>query len=102
MNEEAFLKDLAKPELTGDEKAEQRKQLSRFINHLLLHDFQQLVQLLYRIDVNEETLKATLKAHPTEDAGDLIADLILQRQAEKQAIRNNQCFSTNASDEERW
>lgn len=53
------------------------------INTLIVDDFNQLVQLLYRIDVQEEKLKKLLKEDTGTDAGLLIARLILERQWQK-------------------
>ena len=53
--------------------------LEQAINKLIKHDFSRLVQLLYRIDVSEAKLKYILNAHPNEDAGKLIAQIILER-----------------------
>lgn len=85
------------------EKQESLKQrLAVYLDDLLLHDFHSLVQLLYRVDVSERKIKAVLQEHPTEDAGNLLASLLIQRQAEKRATRNNFRSSPGTSDEERW
>jgi hypothetical protein len=39
---------------------EMRKRLSIEINDLIVHDFQKLVGILYRVDVNERKLKYLL------------------------------------------
>lgn len=46
---------------------------------LLQHDFPALVQLLYRVDVSENKLKYLLKTSRGEDAGGIMAALILER-----------------------
>ncbi|RYF82616.1 MAG: hypothetical protein EON98_11150 [Chitinophagaceae bacterium] len=79
-----------------------RDELSAHINDLLLHQFDQLVQALYRIDVSEKKLKEVLRQHPHEDAGNLIADLIIKRQEEKLAIKQSFPPAENLSDDERW
>lgn len=58
-------------------------QLNFLINELINEDFQALVQLLYRIDVNEEQLKNLLKQNGMADAAPLIAELIIRRQLQK-------------------
>ena len=73
--------------VTGNVSETFRLQLSSFINDLISKDFNALVQLLYRIDVNEKKLKTTLKQHKDEDASILIADLIIERQLQKIATR---------------
>ena len=58
-------------------------QLTFLINDLINDDFQALVQLLYRIDVNEEKLKNLLKQNKNADAALIIAELIISRQLQK-------------------
>ena len=59
------------------------QQLADYINQLILVNFERLVQLLYRIDVSEAKLKYLLKENPNEDAGRIIALLIIERQVQK-------------------
>lgn len=73
--------DLAIPEQV-DEK-ELHKLLSEYINQLIQNDFQKLVQLLYRIDVNEIRLRLVLKENKDKDAAPVIANLIIERQLQK-------------------
>jgi hypothetical protein len=63
------------------------------INRLLQTNFEQLVNLLYRIDVSEKALKQLLGQHPKADAGYLIATLIIERQLQK--IKTRQQYKTN-------
>ena len=82
---------------------EMRRRLSIHINYLIEHDFQKLVSVLYRVDVNEKKLKHLLKENIDEDAGLIIADLIIERQLQK--IKSRQQFrerDNNISDEEKW
>jgi hypothetical protein len=53
------------------------------------HDFERLVRFLYRLDVQEDKLRRILKDHPDEDAGRLIAKLIVDRQLQKIAFRKS-------------
>ncbi|MEO8414996.1 MAG: hypothetical protein ABI472_15110 [Ginsengibacter sp.] len=64
-----------------------RKQMIFFINELISKDFNSLVQLLYKIDVDEKKLKNLLGQHKNVDAASLIADLIISRQLQKMATR---------------
>ena len=59
------------------------QQLADYLNQLILVNFERLVQLLYRIDVSEAKLKYLLKENPNEDAGRIIALLIIERQIQK-------------------
>lgn len=77
--------------------------LSAYINELIQTDFQKLVFILYRIDVNESKLKKILKENPGEDSGKIITELIIERQLEK--IKSRQQFSqrdNNIDENEKW
>jgi len=92
-------------QLTALQKSELNEQLIFYINHLLLHDFNKLVQILYRVDVNEKKLKELLQQNKNTDAALLIADLLIQRQEEK--IKTREAFKSDNTaghtpDEEKW
>ena len=57
--------------------------LTFYINHLIQNDFQKLVSLLYKIDVDEGKLKRILRENPGKDAADIIAHLIIERELQK-------------------
>ncbi|MEO5893856.1 MAG: hypothetical protein ABIQ31_26605 [Ferruginibacter sp.] len=78
-------------------------QLSAHINLFIRHDFQKLITLLYRIDVSEKKLKQLLQQQPQENAGKIIAVLIIDRQLEK--FKTRQQFNQQPGDftnEEKW
>ncbi|HEU4573946.1 MAG TPA: hypothetical protein VFS36_03015 [Chitinophagaceae bacterium] len=82
---------------------ELRQQLAAYINELIIHDFNKLVVLLYRIDVSEAKLSNLLKENTKQDAGKMIAGLIIERQAQK--IKTRRQFrqpDNDWSDEEKW
>jgi hypothetical protein len=72
------------------------------INHLIVHDFEQLVSLLYRIDVNESKIKLLLQNNPDTNAAELMADAIIQRLAEKQQAKAQYQSPPPTDEEERW
>lgn len=83
--------------------SELHAQLSAHINTLIKNDFEKLVSYLYRIDVSEQKLKSLLQQNPGEDAGNIIATLIIERQQQK--IKTRQQFSrrdNNIDSEEKW
>ena len=86
-------------ELREKPTEEIRKQLISLINDLIVNDFHALVQLLYRIDVDEEKLKQLLKAHSGVNSASIIADLIISRQLQKIATKNNAGKGENGPDE---
>jgi hypothetical protein len=65
---------------------DQRDKLANYLNELIQNDFNQLINLLYRIDIDEQKLKKTLKEN-SGDAGLLFAELIIQRQLQKVKTR---------------
>ena len=71
--------------------------LANAINELIKNDFSKLVQLLYRIDVSEAKLKYILQTHPNEDAGKLIAAVVIERLAATKKAR--ELFSTPKADD---
>ncbi|HMO32855.1 MAG TPA: hypothetical protein PKE63_11060 [Lacibacter sp.] len=77
--------------------------LTHRINHLLVHDFQHLVQLLYRMDVPEQKLKQLLRQHPDTDAARIIATLVVERQQQKLETRKQfRQKNEEGTEEERW
>lgn len=77
--------------------------LAAALNQLIETDFYALVQLLYRIDIDENKLKDTLHNTTEKNAGELIADLIIQRQQQKLMFRKQ--FSSKPESEdssEKW
>jgi hypothetical protein len=81
---------------------ELKEKLSFQINYLIQADFQKLVLLLYRIDVNETKLKALLQENSGTDAAMIIAGLIIERQLQK--IKSRQQFrqNENMDENEKW
>lgn len=92
--------------LTTDLQAIEKMSLTdliAYINHLIAHDFSKLVYLLYAVDVPEKKLKRLLAENPGENAGKLIAQLMLERQEQKRKSREQ--FKQNPADipdDERW
>jgi hypothetical protein len=81
---------------------ELKKDLAIFINQLIQRDFHSLVALLYRIDISEAKLKKLLD-QMDENAGDIIAVLIIERELEKlQSRREHNHQGNSISEEEKW
>jgi hypothetical protein len=85
------------------DREELKRRLAGVVNEMMAHDFPRLVQVLYRVDVSEKKLKLLLHEHPEQDAGDIIADLLIERQLEK--LRLKQQFGrkdADLTDEDTW
>jgi len=59
------------------------EQLIVIINDFIKNNFEKLVAVLYRIDVDEDKLKVALKNNIDTDAAATIAKMIIKRQIEK-------------------
>jgi hypothetical protein len=79
-----------------------RNLLAERVNWLIVHDFDTLVRLLYRIDVPEAKLKKLLQDHPEADAGLLIAAMIIDRQRQKIESREKYRQPKAEDNEEKW
>ena len=81
---------------------ELKQKLALHINHLINHDFEKLVSLLYRIDVNENKIRQLLKQEEGENAAGLMADLIIERQLQKIESRRKSSTNDSIPDDEKW
>ncbi len=82
---------------------ELEQQLTNHINHLINTDFEKLVYYLYRIDVNETKMKQLLQQHGGENAAQLLAQLIIDRQLQKiKSKAEHTSTATDEDDAERW
>ena len=100
----AAINDSMEIELRQDISADQLADiLAEHINDLIDRNFNKLVNLLYRIDVNESKLRQMLNENST-DAGKIIARLIIERQLQKIASRESfRNGNENSIDEkEKW
>ena len=80
-----------------------RENLILLINELINKDFHSLIQLLYRIDVDEKKIRIYLEQLQNVDSASVLADLIIERQLQK--IANRKYFSSKKnpeSGEEKW
>ena len=84
-------------------KEELHATMTQYIDHLINHDFEKLVFLLYRIDVDESKMRALLAQKEGENAAVLIADLIIERQLQK--LKSRREFRQRDNDiheDEKW
>ena len=106
MNEQKELTEVLDQEfslsIVGNISFEELKLLlAERINYLINNNFQELIRLLYRIDIDEHRLKYMLEESKV-NAGTLISDLIIERQLQKIATRKKYKANNNESNEEKW
>ncbi|MBK9730554.1 MAG: hypothetical protein IPO83_04565 [Chitinophagaceae bacterium] len=77
------------PKMEMDENAfiKIREALVDKLDFLLNHDYEKLLWLLYRIDVDEEKAKATLASKPDQPPAEVLTDMIIERLIEKAKSR---------------
>ncbi|MFT2011140.1 hypothetical protein ACMA1I_20895 [Pontibacter sp. 13R65] len=63
------------------------RQTAAAVNHLLRHNFSQLLQILYRIDVDEQKVKQVMTCPSTDEVADSMAHLIIKRELQKVQTR---------------
>ena len=85
-----------------NDKEQLAKALAEGINQLIQTDFARLINMLYRIDISEKLLKETLEQQADEDAGLLIARLIIERLLQKQQMREQFKSHDNIPDDDKW
>ena len=82
---------------------EKIKSLATRVNELLNNDFQKLISVLYRMDINENKLRRLLEENKDTDAGLIIAHLMIEREAQKiKSRRESSANDKDIMDEERW
>ena len=76
--------------------------LSLFIEELIAHDFQKLIHILYRVDIDELKIKRILQDNKGVNAALIISTLIINRQIEKIAARKQFKKESGSLGEETW
>jgi hypothetical protein len=75
--------------------------LAERLNEWIRWDFNALVSFLYRVDISESGLRRLLKENPGEDAGLIIARMVIDRLAQKIETRKRHRRDDNARDNSR-
>lgn len=78
------------------------EQLSAWVNEMIDRDFGGLLNLLYRLDINETKLRKLLEDIPNEDAGRIIAALIIERQLQKKKSKEMFKQEGEIPEEDKW
>ncbi|HEV8081049.1 MAG TPA: hypothetical protein VGP43_10065 [Chitinophagaceae bacterium] len=60
-----------------------KEKLIKFINDLIQNNFQKLIAILYKVDVDESKLKKLLREGIGKDTADIIATQIIEREIQK-------------------
>ena len=79
--------------------------LEERVQFLLDRDFKSLIQILYRVDINENELRIAIDKNPPSRSARIISEMILEREKSKLKTRNAYKKSRTLgedSDPERW
>lgn len=77
-----------------------KQSLIEIITFLIDHNFEKLLWILYRIDVDEEKAKTLLSKHLPDEAPVILAELIMQRQYKKEELKKQFAQSVKLNDED--
>ena len=77
-------------------------QLADYVNEMILHDFTGLLNLLYRLDVSETRVRTILDEMQQEDAGKIIAAVIIERQLQKIKTKQQYKQEGEIPEDEKW
>lgn len=105
MNQELhfYLQQTFQLPVTINEMEEAENYLADKINGLIKNNFDHLVYILYRVDVDEAKLKNVLKENPQQDAGKIIARLLIERQLQKITLRKQFTKKEDGiNEEDKW
>jgi hypothetical protein len=61
--------------------------LAKELEHFLNHDFNRLVNALYRMDISEQKAKSIFNGTNTSEISEKLADLIIEREYQKVITR---------------
>lgn len=89
--------------VAGISYEEALQKLAQKINTLIDQDLHQLISILYRMDISEARLRSLLQEKEGENAGSLIAAMMIEREAQK--IKSRQQYSQRDNDineDEKW
>lgn len=105
MNEEETIAPLAEQlgiVLKDDKLLLGKQMLVNRVNELIVHDFERLISLLYRLDIPEKKISGLLAEHTQEDAAVLITDLMIDREMQKIKSRQESRRDDNIAEEDKW
>ncbi|MDT0294437.1 hypothetical protein ACFQ3R_11730 [Mesonia ostreae] len=80
---ELFALERSQPKINKSQEALKRI-LVQYLDRLIIEDFSLLIRLLYRIDIPQEKANLALaEKNKNTSAGEILAELIIQRQLDK-------------------
>ena len=99
---EALTNSKRNVEINSIDEEKLKEWLSERISYLLEYDFQCLLQVLYRVDINEEELRQSIASMSNLDSVTIICDMIIKREKSKIVSRKRYKSNHRADDVESW
>ena len=93
-------KDIISPKTNLYTEEELLNLLSEQIQHLMVHDREQLWSLFYRLDITDESLRFVLQNTPPEQQSFALAQLVLERQ--KKRMETKLKYKQAPIEDEEW
>jgi hypothetical protein len=88
--------------LSTEEWKAKRAAIETYIAALIERNFARLLEILYRVDINEMRIKTLLADTSDTNSATLITNLIIERQLQKLAFRQSQQPDTDIPEQDRW
>jgi hypothetical protein len=97
-------RSLAKVEehLAAPDREALLRELEAQVNWMIVNRFDALVQVLYRLDVDERKLRGLLQEAHGTDAARIIAELMMERQLQKLRTRRQFRQEGDIPEEDKW
>ncbi len=76
--------------------------LALWVNQMIEKDFNGLLNLLYRMDINENKLRKMLDELQSVDAGKIIAAMMIERQLQKEESKKMFKQAGEIPEDEKW
>lgn len=93
-------KDIYSPKTNLYTEEELLNLLSEQIQHLMVHDREQLWSLFYRLDITDESLRFVLHNTPPDQQSIALAQLVLERQ--KKRMQTKLKYKQAPIEDEEW
>jgi hypothetical protein len=85
--QQALAKNWGLPDDSSFSREELHRLLTTRIAQLLNHDWEGLLRIMYRIDVDEKAFHQALEAHTADEQASQIANLMIEREMRKIYLR---------------
>lgn len=83
-------------------KNTEKQAIIDYIDHLIANNFQQLINVLYKIDISENKIKLALQQQQNRKTAEVLVEMILERLQEKAESRKATKTNNFISEDEKF